>query len=345
MKRIEDISKTKHGHLGAAVVVPENLTQQATETFSKHEFNLVASDLIGERRDVGDYRSHACFSEVYPTTGELAYLATSVIIVFHNEAWSTLIRTINSVIDKTPISLLHEIILVDDFSSMEHLKHDLDLFAEKLKVKIRVLRNPSRLGLIVARLKGAEVATGKTITFLDAHCEVTTGWMEPLLTEIHHNKKTIACPIIDIISESNFQYIASEERTWGGFDWQLTFRWEHSLRSQDKRLGVGHASPIKTPAMAGGLFTVDKEYFYQIGSYDKGMQVWGGENVEISIRAWSCGGQILIVPCSRVGHVFRSKSPYSWPGGVSHVINRNTLRTVFVWLDEYKDLYLKSHRS
>lgn len=66
---------------------------------------------------------------------------------------------------------------------------------------------------------------GEVITFLDAHCECTEGWLEPLLARIVQNRRTVVCPIIDVISDETFEYITASDSTWGGFNWKLNFRW------------------------------------------------------------------------------------------------------------------------
>ncbi|XP_071102414.1 polypeptide N-acetylgalactosaminyltransferase 13-like isoform X1 [Haliotis cracherodii] len=332
-------SPTGPGEMGKAVVVPKTLEAEAKDKFKINQFNLVASDMMSLNRSLPDYRMDACKKKQYPPLEDLP--TTSVVIVFHNEAWSTLLRTVHSIINRSPRQLLQEIILVDDASEKDHLGKDLDDYAKTLSVKVKVLRSFERTGLIRARLKGAKEARGDVITFLDAHCECTEGWLEPLLYEIHKNRKSVVCPIIDVISDDTFEYITGSDMTWGGFNWKLNFRWYPVPQRELERRGGDRSQPTRTPTMAGGLFSIHRDYFYETGSYDEGMDIWGGENLEMSFRVWMCGGQIFIVTCSRVGHVFRKTSPYSWPGGVARIINHNTQRIVEVWMDEYKEFFYK----
>lgn len=59
----------------------------------------------------------------------------------------------------------------------------------------------------------------------------------------------------------------------------------------------------------------------------------------VTMQVWQCGGQLEIIPCSHVGHVFRDKSPYTFPGGVSKIVLHNAARVAEVWMDEWRDFY------
>ncbi|XP_052604953.1 polypeptide N-acetylgalactosaminyltransferase 6 isoform X1 [Peromyscus californicus insignis] len=316
-------------------------TQEKEEGYKKHCFNAFASDRISLQRSLGpDTRPPECVDQRFRRCPPLP--TTSVIIVFHNEAWSTLLRTVYSVLHTSPAVLLKEIILVDDASTEEHLKERLEQYVQQLQI-VRVVRQRERKGLITARLLGASVAQAEVLTFLDAHCECFHGWLEPLLARIAEDKTVVVSPDIVTIDLNTFKFSTPVQKgkahSRGNFDWSLTFGWE-MLPEHEKQRRKDETYPIKSPTFAGGLFSISKAYFEHIGTYDNQMEIWGGENVEMSFRVWQCGGQLEIIPCSVVGHVFRTKSPHTFPKGTS-VIARNQVRLAEVWMDSYKKIFYR----
>ncbi|XP_072761861.1 polypeptide N-acetylgalactosaminyltransferase 35A [Anoplolepis gracilipes] len=307
--------------------------------YKNYAFNVLISDNLGVRRQIPDTRHKLCKTQKYFSNLPNA----SIIICFYNEHYTTLLRSLHSIFERTPAALLHEIILVNDYSDSDKLHEKIQAYIKNnFDARVRLFKTEKREGLIRARVFGARKATGDVLIFLDSHIEVNEIWLEPLLSRITYSKTIVPMPVIDIINADTFQYTGSP-LVRGGFNWGLHFKWDNlpigTLKHEDD-----FVKPIKSPTMAGGLFAIDREYFTKIGEYDPGMDVWGGENLEISFRIWMCGGSIELIPCSRVGHVFRRRRPYGSDDPHDTML-KNSLRVAHVWMDDYKDYFLKNAKA
>uniref|UniRef100_A0A6I8REE3 Polypeptide N-acetylgalactosaminyltransferase n=1 Tax=Xenopus tropicalis TaxID=8364 RepID=A0A6I8REE3_XENTR len=309
---------------------PYPLTEEEQDdtVYRENGFNIFVSNKIALARSLPDIRHPNCKHKLY-----LERLPnTSIIIPFHNEGWTSLLRTIHSVINRTPDSLIEEMILVDDFSDREHLREKLEEYMAYYP-KVRIVRTKKREGLIRTRLLGASMAKGEVLTFLDSHCEVNVNWLPPLLNQIALNHKTIVCPMIDVIDHNHFGYEAQAgDAMRGAFDWEMYYK---RIPIPPELQRTDPSEPFESPVMAGGLFAVDRKWFWELGGYDPGLEIWGGEQYELSFKVWMCGGEMFDVPCSRVGHIYRKYVPYKVPTGTS--LARNLKRVAETWMDEYAE--------
>ncbi|KAM6972779.1 N-acetylgalactosaminyltransferase 7 [Aplochiton taeniatus] len=201
-------------------------------------FNIVASDMISLDRTISDLRHEECKYWHYAEN----LLTSSVIIVFHNEAWSTLMRTVHSVIKRTPRRYLAEIVMIDDFSNKVHLKEPLEDYIKQWNGLVKLFRNEKREGLIQARSIGAHQATkGQVLIYLDAHCEVGLNWYAPLVAPISQDRTMCTVPLIDYIDGNEYtvepQQGGDEDGlARGAWDWSLLWkRVPLSQREKDKR--------------------------------------------------------------------------------------------------------------
>ncbi|KFQ21668.1 Polypeptide N-acetylgalactosaminyltransferase 15, partial [Merops nubicus] len=256
----------------------------------------------------------------------------SVIICFHDEAWSTLLRTVHSIMDTAPKAFLKDIILVDDLSQQGPLKSALSEYISKLD-GVKLIRSNKRLGVIQGRMLGAARATGDVLVFMDSHCECQKGWLEPLLARLSTNRNSVVSPVIDVIDWKTFQYYHSVSLHRGVFDWKLDFHWER-VPEHEEKVRQSPISPISSAAKLYNLALFEKSAC--------GSLLQANPTVRFQlffILTWLCGGSVEIIPCSRVGHVYRSHFPRVFP--YEEAIVRNKIRIAETWLGSFKENFYK----
>lgn len=330
-----DRRRTGPGEQGLPHYLAPGLEKKREELFYTNGFNALLSDGIALDRALPDIRHPKCREKTYaerlPTV--------SVVIPFFEEHWTTLLRTVMSVVNRSPPQVLREIILVDDGCTLkDFLKEPLEKWLKEHVPKAKIVRLPTRRGLITARQEGVKKATGDVIVVLDSHVEVMINWLPPLLDPILADHRTVVCPLIDVVNQATFAYTAQDHGGRGAFDWRLFYK-RLSLRPHEQsRL----PDPFPNPIMNGGLFAMSRDFFWELGGYDEGITIWGGEQYNLSFKIWMCGGRMLDAPCSRVGHIFRH-SPKGRPSVKGDFLSKNYKRVASVWMGEYAEaLYNKN---
>jgi len=158
-----------------------------------------------------------------------------------------------------------------------------------------------------ARNKGAAAAAGEVLIFLDAHVDVTHGWAEPLIAAVRDPAVGAAAPGISVIGHPDCC----------GF----------GLRFRDAGLGVEWLPPppdgqSEASLLPGACLAVRHDLFVAEGGFDPGLILWGSEDAELSLRLWTAGYTLRLVPEVTVAHLFREQHPYAidWTGVLHNML-------------------------
>ena len=213
--------------VGKTILFRKSIVQNLVYEIYLFSFNMVASESISLDRYPADLRHEECKHWDY--SAQLP--SSSVILVFHNEGWSTLVRTIHSVINFTPRQLLEEVVLIDDGSTKDHLVAGgrLEEHIKQWNGLVKLYHNSRREGLIRARSIGARKASGSVLVYLDAHCEVQPNWLPPLVQPMVADYRVSTVPLVDAIDGDTYVFspqAGGDENghARGAWDWDLLWK-------------------------------------------------------------------------------------------------------------------------
>ena len=226
----------------------------------------------------------------------------SVVISYHNELAVLIMRTLTTIIHRTPLNNLLEIILIDDYSSFNVTQEVLD-YAGEQRMPLRHLRNPAKLGIAGSRLRGIQEARGGVVVILDSHMEVSVGWLEPLLNILETQPGAVAVPVLHMIQETEYRqlsnkviqpYIVQPRQGWGHIVMQMYW----NERDDSRQVW----EPISSASLMGGGLAAARSTLLEFYPTRVVNSSWGVENNRLSFRAWMCGQGVWVSPCSQILH-------------------------------------------
>jgi glycosyltransferase involved in cell wall biosynthesis len=258
-----------------------------------------------------------------------------------------LAMTVHSILARTPPSILEQIIMVDDNGESPEEREGVDedeivKMRDLHPTKILYIKNERKKGCVGSRMEGIRAATAEVIMIVDSHIEMySSTWAQHLLLPIIENPFTMSMQQIKVIDDrpGHKRYPANDTvQVWGGINDEFFFTnfYSRFLDAQSKaddplrRETPSQRLPYETPFAPGSLFAMRRNEFWRLGGYDEGLGIWGGENTELVMKVWRCGfhneekkgsaltGRVVVVPCSRVGHVYRVniKETGRWPPSI-----------------------------
>ncbi len=262
----------------------------------------------------------------------LEYTQAYVILPVHDLDRSLVVQSVASILRSSAspsggngVNLV-QILLLDDFSTVPVSSWiEWDKFSEKERKVIKFLRSSSsRKGSLLAKsnavkflsakLSSAEV-TKTMLVFMDEPSIVSPFWLDPMALTLTKYPDTLVYPAVDVLVKSSegdsgrsTYEVAKSDDMVASFTWSFLPRWELVNADNSKRLkhlGDADSSEVLSPSVPA-VFATSFSYFMDLEGFDLilSSSKYHQENIDLSLRAWLCGGQVIRQSCSRVAQYF-----------------------------------------
>jgi len=250
----------------------------------------------------------------------------SIIITALNEDPKMINNTIKSIKETTSSNV--EIILIDDYS---------DNIVTIDDPSVKLIRNPSRIGVGPSRHLGATIAKNKYILLTDSHMLFDPGWYEQFVFRAKTEKENVAFCGVCLGLDSEHGTLKENAGRYNGARLALYEEKENQVL-EGKWIDEKPGDSYEISCMMGAIYFINREYFLKLRGLSD-LKMWGSDEPCLSIKIYLSGGKILLDKKIKVGHFFRKSAPYTT--GCSHLIY-NKIRMAKTLLPDELGEYLIS---
>jgi hypothetical protein len=213
---------------------------------------------------------------------------------------------------------LVSIVLVDSWRGEPLAKASLILAAistdSSLASLVHVVRPARRLSASAAKKFGLAQARALTrppqlVVFVSGRIAASAGWLSALSLTLNDHPNAVVYPAVDVLAEDGF---VRGDEVVGALDWSLRFVWESWDASRMPLLPTAALQDATSTSPAAPPFVaLSVETYERLGGFGDGP---GDGQVDLSLRAWLCGGQVLRQPCARLAVAFPHLRTAAWKG-------------------------------